>query len=244
MVGRDGSLFERAVDECSERHGLAQIVFGDILGALQYPIVVVAEQVIALSPGHLAETAEQGDIEHGVRLVTTAFLDLAEAVVIELPDRMFNSTVPGAVLEVVERFIIDVAAISQYADCQYRVHVGQVPVGPVVVGRRAVLMRQEVMVDGIEDVEHQALKLMKVLRSPLRVAAQYFRRVGQLVTVQACGQGFAGVAFDRGEGDGPLVQDTHCFIGIRRVAGDLPAQRQCIGCCGVVEQLAVVIRAA
>ncbi len=228
-----------------EGDGLQVVVAGDVFGAGEEAVVVVRVEVDALVPGHLADGGHEADAHDGVLLVAAGFLPLAEGGRVEDGDGVVDGAVAAAGFEVVHRLVDLGLVVAEDADGEDGGHVAEIPVGPVILDVRVVVVEQELVVERVEHGDHHVLELVEIGGGPAGVAAHDLGGVGHLVTVEAGGEETVGVAGDGGEGGAPGVEDLDGFVGVGGVAGDLPAEGVLVGGGGVVvEQGAVVGRGA
>jgi hypothetical protein len=167
------------------------------------------EQVTALRPRLLRKNAVQRGIQHGMVLVPIALLALAQylpgnvRIVVQFPDRLLRLAVAGAVLVVIDRFVVHGRIVRQNTDRLDGGDVAQVPVGPVVVDGAAVVLEQELVAERVEDCREHGDGVVEF--GPAAVRAQDFGGVGELVAVQAAGEVLVRGAVDGFDGGAPGV---------------------------------------
>ncbi len=224
-------------DRIVGRPRLDQIALGRIFAGGQHAVVIVAIQVDALVPRHLADGGDQRDAEHVVALVASGLLRLAEVAGVDIKHHLRDRAIAQALLEVVHSVVEPRAVVAQHRDGHRGGQAAQVPVGEHGQLAEAAGQRQE-------HVDHHLLEGGQIGRGPAGIAAHDFRRVGQLIALQSGGQVAVPVAVghvDAGERGAPRVQNLHGGVGGREVAVDFPLQRVQVGGHGVPLQILDVI---
>ncbi len=243
----DGLTSRPAVDRAllpgagGERHLPAHGPLGHVLGALEEAAVVVAVQIDALVPGHLAERAHQPDPEQRVPLVPPGLQPLTEPVVVQDGNGVLNRPEPFSMLEIVNGAGDLGPVVAEEAGGQDAGHGGEVPVGPVVGDDGAVVPDQEVVAERAEDGAEHLLEPGEV---EVRVVADEFGGVGELIAVQPGGEEPVGAARESGQLPGPGVEDLDGGVEMDVVTADVSAQGVLVGGVDVVVEDRVVLRRA
>lgn len=121
-------------------------------------------------------------------------MHLGSAVVVDDPEQLLNSAVAGAVVEVVDGLIIYGLVLRKDAGGEHGGHVAQVPVGPVVVVSRVVVLDQEAVVHGVEDVGEHGRRRGEVVVGEAVELAQDLSGVGELIAIKTRRQILVGVS--------------------------------------------------
>src|SRR5690606_31760155 len=95
---------------------LIEVVFGDILGSGEHPVVFIAVEIDALFPRHLAEGGEQRDAERIVTLVATGLLRLAEIAGMDIIDDAVDAAGAPAAVEIIKRDVGQARVVAKHAD--------------------------------------------------------------------------------------------------------------------------------
>src|SRR5207249_1336880 len=76
-----------------ERNVIPEVVLGEIFGGREKFVVVIAEQIVALVPGDLANHTHQRDVEIRVALVAALFLPLPEIPGVDVIDGLVERAI-------------------------------------------------------------------------------------------------------------------------------------------------------
>lgn len=193
-------------------------------------------------------------------------LNLTSAVVVDLPDCFLDRPVAATVVEIVQGLVEHRLVISKYADGQHcgpidkevvshpivicqdgagkYSHVAEVPIGPVVVDLRVVVLDEEAVVHRVEHIDKHLGDRGEVRAREAAEAAQELGRVRELVTIQTRRKILVRVARDLRQRARPGVEDRRRRVSVLSVAHNLVADREGVRCCGVPVNIWVVLGAA